>query len=81
LGCGWRRRPPNILNRQSQEWSSGPWVGPGANNSSPYKIKLLRNVTGGSGLAGCCKHGDEPSGSIKGGEFLDCWLLKKDSAP
>jgi len=28
---------------------------------------------------------DEPSGSIKGGEFLndlsDYWLLKKDSAP
>jgi hypothetical protein len=24
-------------------------------------------------VAGCCEHGNEPSGSIKGGEFLD-WL-------
>jgi hypothetical protein len=22
-------------------------------------------------VAGCCEHGNEPSGSIKGGEFLD----------
>jgi hypothetical protein len=22
-------------------------------------------------VADCCEHGDEPSGSIKGGEFLD----------
>jgi len=22
-------------------------------------------------MAGCCEHGNEPSGSIKGGEFLD----------
>jgi hypothetical protein len=22
-------------------------------------------------LAGCCEYGNEPSGSIKGGEFLD----------
>jgi hypothetical protein len=36
-------------------------------------------------VAGCCEHGNEPSGSIKGREFLDklsdCQLLKKDSAP
>jgi hypothetical protein len=36
-------------------------------------------------VAGCCEHGNEPSGSVKGGVFLDylsdCWLLKKDSAP
>jgi hypothetical protein len=34
--------------------------------------------------AGCCEHGNEPSGSIKCGEFLDqlsdCQLLKKNSA-
>jgi hypothetical protein len=34
-------------------------------------------------VAGSCKHGDEPSGSIKGGEFFSScayyWLLKKDS--
>jgi hypothetical protein len=22
-------------------------------------------------LVGCCEHGNEPSGSVKGGEFLD----------
>jgi hypothetical protein len=36
-------------------------------------------------VAGCCEHGNEPSGSIKGGEFVDylddCQLLKKDSTP
>jgi hypothetical protein len=35
--------------------------------------------------SGFCEHGNEPSGSIKGGEFLDqlndCQLLKKDSGP
>jgi hypothetical protein len=31
-------------------------------------------VSSGSGqgpVRGCCEHGNEPSGSIKGGEFLD----------
>jgi hypothetical protein len=36
-------------------------------------------------VVGPCEHGDEPSGSIKDGEFLDhlngYWPLKKDSAP
>jgi hypothetical protein len=36
-------------------------------------------------VADCCEHGNEPSRSIKGGEFLDllsdCQLFKKDSAP
>jgi hypothetical protein len=36
-----------------------------------------------SNLAGSCEHGNEPSGSIKGEEFLDYLsdqeLLKKDS--
>jgi hypothetical protein len=35
-------------------------------------------------VAGFCEHGNEPSGSIEGVEFLDCLsdckLLKKDSA-
>jgi hypothetical protein len=35
-------------------------------------------------VAGCCEHGDEPLGSLKGEEFLDQmgdWqLVKKDSA-
>jgi len=35
-------------------------------------------------VEGFCEHGSEPSGSIKGGKFLDepgdYWLLK-DSAP
>jgi hypothetical protein len=36
-------------------------------------------------MAGCCEHGNEPSGFIKLGTFLeylnDHWLVKKDSAP
>jgi hypothetical protein len=36
-------------------------------------------------MADPCEHGNEPSGSIKWGEFLDqlsdCYVLKKDSAP
>ena len=36
-------------------------------------------------MAGCCERGNEPSGSIKCGEFLDYLktghLVKKDSAP
>jgi hypothetical protein len=36
-------------------------------------------------VAGCCVYGDEPSGSIKCGEFLEKLrtfkLLRKDSAP
>jgi hypothetical protein len=35
-------------------------------------------------VVGCCEHGNEPSGSIKGGEFdylSDYQLLKNDSAP
>jgi hypothetical protein len=36
-------------------------------------------------VVGFCEHGNEPSGSIKDGEFLDYLshykLLKKDSAP
>jgi hypothetical protein len=36
-------------------------------------------------MTGSCEHGNEPSGPIKGGEFLDylsdCQLLMKDSVP
>jgi hypothetical protein len=36
-------------------------------------------------VSGCCEPGNEPSGSIKWGNFLTswacCWLLKKDFAP
>jgi hypothetical protein len=45
--------------------------------------QLQRSV--GLCLEGTSEHGNEPSRSIKGGEFLDylsdCQLLKKDSAP
>jgi hypothetical protein len=36
-------------------------------------------------VADCCEDGNETSGSIEGGEFLDllidCWVLKKDTVP
>jgi hypothetical protein len=35
-------------------------------------------------VAGCCEHGNDPSGSIKSGKYLDqlrdYWLVKKDPA-
>jgi hypothetical protein len=81
-------------NKQSwsagKGWSSSLGVGRGANNSSRYKIILLRNNTNGLGLGriifeGSCEHGNEPSGSIKLWEILeqlsDWWLLKKDPTP
>ena len=69
----------NKLNMQSRTankgWSYSLGVGRGANNSSPVKKKLLR-ITHGQGassgqLAGACEYGNELSGSIKCGEFLD----------
>jgi len=45
---------------------------------------LLQNVYKSLGFAGACERGNELSGSIKYGEFLDHlktgWLLKKGSA-
>jgi hypothetical protein len=46
--------------------------GGGANNSSPQKSTVcydMFHMT--SELAGPCEHCNEPSGSIKGGEFID----------
>jgi len=45
---------------------------------------LDRAGSGWGQVAGTCECGNEPSGSIQFGEFLDklqtSWLLKKDSA-
>jgi len=47
-------------------------VGRGDNNSSQTKSNLFRNVTHRAlESAGSCEHGNEPSGSVKGMEFLD----------
>jgi len=67
----------NILNKQSGTadtgWSSILGVGRGTNNSSRQESIMLRNVhTERQGqVAGTCKCGNEPSGCIKCGEFLD----------
>jgi len=49
------------------------------------RFELDTNDTGYGPVAGFCEHGNEPSGSIKSGKFLDqlsdCQLLKKHSAP
>jgi hypothetical protein len=49
------------------------------------KCGLVASGLGQGPVAGCCEHGNELSGSIKGGEFIDYlsdfWLLKKESAP
>jgi hypothetical protein len=55
------------------------------NPSLKKKNSLLRNVTQASELASSCEHGNEPSGCIKGGKFLDYLndyqVAKKDFAP
>jgi hypothetical protein len=61
----------NILNKQSwaanKGWSSSLGVGRGANKPSPQKTNFNEIL----GIdAGSCKHGNEPSGSTKGWEFL-----------
>jgi hypothetical protein len=74
-----------VFNAQSRRaykgWSSSLGVGQGGNNSSPLKI-MMRNVTQGFELADSCEHDNEPSASMKVGEFLDHMsnhqLLKKD---
>ena len=47
--------------------------------------RLDRAGPGQTQLTDACECGNEPSGSVKSGEFLDqlqtCQLLKKDSAP
>jgi hypothetical protein len=46
--------------------------------------ELAQNVRTLNGLAGSCGHGNEPSGSIEGGQFVDYLsgdlLVKKDSS-
>jgi hypothetical protein len=47
------------------------------------KCELGASGSGQGPMAGCCEHGNEPSGSIKGKELLDLMrnyqLIKKDS--
>jgi len=50
----------NILNKQSQKADNG-W-----SSTMLHEASVLKT----SGGAGHCEHGNEPSGSIKGGEFL-----------
>jgi hypothetical protein len=49
------------------------------------KQGLDRSASGQGQVVGSCQCGNEPSGSIKLGEFLDwlrtCQLLRKNSAP
>jgi hypothetical protein len=49
------------------------------------KSGLDASGSGQGPVAGCCKHDNESSASIRGGKFLDqlsdYQLLKKDSAP
>jgi hypothetical protein len=60
-----------------------PAVEPRANNSLSKKQLVMKCYKG--PRVGSCEQGNEPSGSIKGEEFLDLLsdyqLLKKDAAP
>jgi hypothetical protein len=35
------------------------------------KCRVDSSGSGQAPVAGCCEHGNEPLGSVKGGEFLD----------
>jgi hypothetical protein len=67
----------NVLNKLSQTtdkgWSTCLGVGRRAKTRRLKKTQITTNclLYGVSELAGCCEHGNEPSFSIKGGEFLD----------
>jgi hypothetical protein len=75
LGLQIWRIAVNILNKQTctadKRWSSSFGVRRGAKNSSPSKEELVTKLHRVSDLVGSSEHGNEPSGSIKGGEFLD----------
>jgi len=64
----------NIRSKQSRGadkgWSSALKVERGANNLT-VKKSLVRNCAQSLGIGRCCEDGNELSGSIKGGEFLD----------
>jgi hypothetical protein len=49
----------NVLNNQSRTTNKG------------WSYSFLHNVHKASYFSGSCEHGNEPSRSIKGGEFLD----------
>jgi hypothetical protein len=67
------RTAANILNKQSltaeKEWSSAWGLGDGL-TTPHHKNSMFRSVTQRIG-AGSSEHGNEPSGYIKDGEFLD----------
>ena len=69
-----RRVAANILNKQSwtadEGWSSSLGVGRGA-KTPPCKTLMLRNSHRRDACADACECGNEPSGSVKCGEFLD----------
>jgi hypothetical protein len=67
---------PGVDGRKILRWNFRKW--------DCGVMELTRAGSGWGQVAGTCECGDEPSGSIKCGEFLD-WLrigqlLKKDSA-
>jgi len=65
----------NILSGScGQPTGNGPpaWgLGEKLTTRNRKRTGLLRNITQGLGIGGPCENGNEPSGSIKGREFLD----------
>jgi hypothetical protein len=65
LGCGWKERPLDILNKQSRavgkEWYSKLGFGREANNSSPLKLtrfKMPQRGPDSNGFFGTTKQND-----------------------
>jgi hypothetical protein len=59
-------------HRQTTRGGPPAWgMGEKLTTSHRKKPSCYEMLHRGSELAGCCEHGNETSGSIKGGEFLD----------
>jgi hypothetical protein len=77
LGCGWRRRRVrrNILIKQSRKADKGcppAWgLGEGLTTPCHKEPSCYETLHRASELVVSCEHGNEPSDSIKSGEFLD----------
>jgi hypothetical protein len=80
--CGYMNEQPRT---EENGWFSSLGLGKRLINLHRKENILLRNVTKGLGLAVPSEHGNEISGSVKGGEFLDklsdYQLLKEDYLP
>jgi hypothetical protein len=73
-GCGWRRRPPDVEG--SCKYIEVTIADKGLSCPLGVKDQHVANVT--QDWASSCEYGNEPSGSIEGGEFFG-WVTVSSS--